>query len=315
VSKFSADFSQLGNRASDNGSVRFVGLQLILDGMIPVTAISASVGRNGNNQHSDVVIVQDLLNRFVPQLGLPALVVDGDVGPKTIQAIVAFQRQVVGFGRPDGRVDAGGRTWRALTNAPTPGAPRLPPTPAPTPSPAPEVDLDWPPRPSFSALVGNEARAQIFGRFEYQHAPLPDNPENIRVLGNWAETNIVRTSIDMGPLVGTRTVQFHRLAVSQLESLWRAWGEAGLLDRVRTYAGSYVPRFIRGSTTTLSNHAYGSAFDINVDWNGLGRTPAAVGALGCVRELVPLAHQYGFYWGGHFRSRPDGMHFEIAKLL
>jgi len=29
---------------------------------------------------------------------------------------------------------------------------------------------------------------------------------------------------------------------------------------------------------------------------------------------VPLANEHGFYWGGHFRHRPDGMHFEIAVL-
>jgi hypothetical protein len=39
-----------------------------------------------------------------------------------------------------------------------------------------------------------------------------------------------------------------------------------------------------------------------------------MGQKGCVRELVPIANEFGFYWGGHF-SRMDGMHFEIAKLL
>ncbi len=29
----------------------------------------------------------------------------------------------------------------------------------------------------------------------------------------------------------------------------------------------------------MSNHAYGSAFDINVAWNPLGKPPAALGAL------------------------------------
>ena len=32
-----------------------------------------------------------------------------------------------------------------------------------------------------------------------------------------------------------------------------------------------------------------------------------------VRELVPIAHDHGFYWGGHF-SRCDGMHFEVARV-
>jgi hypothetical protein len=28
---------------------------------------------------------------------------------------------------------------------------------------------------------------------------------------------------------------------------------------------------------------------------------------------VPLAHEHGFYWGGHFSVR-DGMHFEVAQV-
>jgi hypothetical protein len=75
-----------------------------------------------------------------------------------------------------------------------------------------------------------------------------------------------------------------------------------------------VPRFIRGSRSVLSNHAYGSAFDINAAWNPLGATPADVDEKGSVIELVPLAHEFGFYWGGHFNSRPDGMHFEAAEI-
>jgi hypothetical protein len=47
----------------------------------------------------------------------------------------------------------------------------------------------------------------------------------------------------------------------------------------------------------------------------LGKRPALVSEKGSVRELVPIANKYGFYWGGHFNSRPDGMHFEAAKIL
>ena len=60
----------------------------------------------------------------------------------------------------------------------------------------------------------------------------------------------------------------------------------------------------------LSNHAFGTAFDINVQWNPLEALP---GRTGCVFELVPMAHRHGFYWGGHF-SRRDGMHFEVARV-
>ena len=69
--------------------------------------ISGSVGRNGANHTGDTRFVQRLLN----DAGA-ALTVDGLVGPKTIQAIEAFQgRNGIGA---DGRVDPGGGTLRAL---------------------------------------------------------------------------------------------------------------------------------------------------------------------------------------------------------
>ena len=62
------------------------------------------------------------------------------------------------------------------------------------------------------------------------------------------------------------------------------------------------------------NTAFGTAFDINARYNRLGTEPAGTTQAGCVYRLVPVAHEFGFYWGGHF-SRRDGMHFELARLL
>lgn len=88
-----------------------------------------------------------------------------------------------------------------------------------------------------------------------------------------------------------------------------------ILRRVLSYDGSYNRRFIRGSRTVLSNHAYGSAFDINARWNPLGALPPADNEEGSVQTLVEIANRHGFYRGGHYRGRPDGMHFEVARLL
>jgi D-alanyl-D-alanine carboxypeptidase len=73
--------------------------------------------------------------------------------------------------------------------------------------------------------------------------------------------------------------------------------------------------FIRGRPGELSNHAFGAAFDINFPWNPLGEVPALVGQRGCVRELVPIANRFGFFWGGHFHNRLDGNHFEVAQVM
>jgi hypothetical protein len=116
------------------------------------------------------------------------------------------------------------------------------------------------------------------------------------------------------PIKGTATVYFHKKGANQLVKLFKDWETAGLLYKVLTWDGAYNPRFVRGSKTVLSNHAFGTAFDINVNWNRLGAIPALVGQKGSVRELVQIANNNGFYWGGHF-SRKDGMHFEIAKVV
>jgi D-alanyl-D-alanine carboxypeptidase len=171
---------------------------------------------------------------------------------------------------------------------------------------------------SSFTLENTAARQAVFGAFNFVSDPRPDNRENIRILGTWVKDNIVSVPIpQLRKALGAQaapSIQFHRLAAPQLAALWEDWERANLLDRILSYDGSFAPRFIRGSTTQLSNHAFGSAFDINADENRLGARPALVGTPGSTRELVPLANKHGFYWGGHFGSRPDGMHFEIAFI-
>jgi len=179
------------------------------------------------------------------------------------------------------------------------------------------IGPNWPPAPDFPALSSNAARQRVFGKFDFVHKPIPGNRENILITGSWQRDNIV--GVVVPELIGisgapqTGKIWFHKQAAPQLSALWAAWAKAGLLDRVLTWGGAFVPRFIRGSTSVLSNHSFGTAFDINMAQNGLGVEPARVGQLGCVRELVTIANKHGFYWGGHF-TRRDGMHFEIAQL-
>ena len=173
---------------------------------------------------------------------------------------------------------------------------------------------NWPPKPNFSPLVSNAERADVFGKFSFKSAPLPGNPEHIEVTDNWARDNIVTANVpQLMAVKGSAKVAFHKKAKNQLEKLWKDWETADLLHLVLTWDGSYNPRFVRGSKTNLSNHAFGSAFDINFEWNKLGAVPALVGRKGSVRELVEIANKNGFYWGGHF-TRLDGMHFEVALL-
>ena len=83
--------------------------------------ISRPVGRGViNPDRNDVILVQQLLNRN-RQPPLRPIGVDGVVGTDTITAIEEFQHRVVKMRVPDGRVDPGGATFRALCG-PTPAA-------------------------------------------------------------------------------------------------------------------------------------------------------------------------------------------------
>jgi len=236
---------------------------------------------------------------------------DGDFGPKTHNATVEFQKQH--DLESDGKV--GNNTL---------GAAMLLGFDVVVDDDQEKKGPNWPPKPDFPPLVSTQERQNVFGKFSFK----PADGDNINILGSWVEDNIVK--VDIPQLVKVRNlltsegdkvlipkdgkVRFHKLAADQFQGLWNEWEKNGMLHLVINYAGAFVPRFIRGSRTNLSNHAFGTAFDINAPWNGLSRVPALVGKTGCVRELVLIAHKFGFYWGGHF-TRLDGMHFEIAKVL
>ncbi len=239
--------------------------------------------------------------------------IDNAFGPLTEKAVRAFQG--ANSLKDDGIV--GNQTWGAammlgLELVSSPAAERKRQD-----SPA------WPPAPSNLQPLYGKAREALFGHIEFKHTPTPSNPEAVTITNDWQKDNLVSAQVpQLARLYEERPARSgfpksgrifcHRLAAQPIQSLWQAWEDDGLLDRVLTFQGAWVARFVRGSRTTLSNHCYGSAFDINYAWNMLGHRPALVGEKGSVRELVPTANKLGFYWGGHF-TRNDGMHFELVR--
>lgn len=248
---------------------------------------------------------------FLRGINLYKNVVDGKFGPATEEATKQFQRKhvvsVTGSKRDvDGVVGnttysiAASKFGFELVKSDTDG----------------KHGPNWPPAPDFKSLSRSQ-KEKLFGRIEYVPAPTKNNPEGIKITNNWQKENLTRVVIPQ--LKGVKgapksgSIFWHKKGVDQIVGLFEAWEAAGLIDRVLTWGGSWVPRFIRGSRTTLSNHCIATAFDINVAWNGLGRQPALVGRKGSVRELVEIANKKYFYWGGHWKNRPDGMHFELGK--
>jgi hypothetical protein len=80
--------------------------------------------------------------------------------------------------------------------------------------------------------------------------------------------------------------------------------EGGALDD-----WGYCYRDVRGVPGKLSNHASGTAIDLNASKHHLGK----VGTFEATKVpmLRALAKKYGLTWGGDW-TRKDEMHFEIA---
>lgn len=73
----------------------------------------------------------------------------------------------------------------------------------------------------------------------------------------------------------------------------------------------YAYRPVRGKTTGLSNHASGTAIDLNAVKHPLGKA----GTFAPLQEykLKELVKKYGLRWGGSYKDRKDEMHFEVIE--
>jgi hypothetical protein len=81
------------------------------------------------------------------------------------------------------------------------------------------------------------------------------------------------------------------------------------------YGWSY--RKIRGSTTTYSNHASGTAIDLNATRHPLGTTAAKSFSTKQIAAIHARLKRYSgvIRWGGDYTGRKDPMHFEINKSV
>jgi hypothetical protein len=130
-----------------------------------------------------------------------------------------------------------------------------------------------------------------------------------RLVGNrvvpdpaWVAANIRTEEV---PILGRMTC--NKIMFPQLRAALREVVERGLADKIYQTAGCYYPRFI-ANTTSLSNHAFGLAIDLNTRENQRG----TVGQLD--RTVVSIFEKWGFTWGGHWRYT-DPMHFEMNSLV
>lgn len=130
--------------------------------------------------------------------------------------------------------------------------------------------------------------------------PASDEPRTIGVesyLIPGTKTKI-RCSKKVAPLLINFCAEFN----AEIEPI-----EGGALDD-----WGYNYRVIRGSKDpgNLSNHASGTAVDLNAQKHPLGKkgtfTPEQE------KKIRLLAKKYGLRWGGDYKNRADEQHFEVC---
>jgi hypothetical protein len=128
----------------------------------------------------------------------------------------------------------------------------------------------------------------------------------ITIMGSWVRDWIVNIEL---PRLGR--VNVNRVIAPQLLAAFDELAAEGLLEQMdpRQFGGGWVPRHIDWNPARpLSMHAWGLAIDFNTRDNALGASPTMD------PRMVAVFERWGFAWGGRW-ARPDGMHFELAKVV
>jgi hypothetical protein len=103
----------------------------------------------------------------------------------------------------------------------------------------------------------------------------------------------------------------HRDAALSILRFFAAVEAAGKLSLVKSFDGCWNPRMVRGGTT-LSNHSFGTDFDLNAKWNVRGTRGARQGEYGSVVELYPIAAECNIGSGLGW-TVPDPMHLGVRQ--
>lgn len=77
-------------------------------------------------------------------------------------------------------------------------------------------------------------------------------------------------------------------------------------------AGMLCCRFVRGSTSSISNHSWGTAIDLTIGGvlDARGNSKVQFG----LTLIAPIFNRHKWFWGAKFPTE-DGMHFEISQQL
>lgn len=274
--------------------------------------LSGSVGLNGTNNRADTIVVQTLLTKRGIKLGI----IDGRCGPRTISAIVIFQKSFLRH--PDGLISPGGITWRRLSGAAAPAAATAPfarsaPLATATPAAAARtrnsspytVLLPVPDKATINKGLSSASNAVLLAKFgapreNYSQDDLPITNESLKKMMVTASVGPFRVSGLQSAVDSLRLVMDD--VRTSLPDLYSVLGSAGMK----------VCRYQRGSSSKISNHSWGTAIDLTVngELDARGNNKVQTG----LTLLAPFFNARGWYWGAGFGTE-DGMHFECGSSL
>jgi hypothetical protein len=103
-------------------------------------------------------------------------------------------------------------------------------------------------------------------------------------------------------------VRSHVAVAGRLHRVWQQLSDSGHLSQIRTYAGCFNIRTVRGGTA-LSLHSWGLAVDLNTEAFPLGSLHRQA------PELVAAFHEEHFLNGADYRHRKDPEHFQFCRVL
>ena len=275
--------------------------------------LARSVGLGGNNFREDTTKVQ----RQLVDKGFTLGRVDGQCGRRTVAAIVNFQGTFLR--KPDGLITPTGPTWQRLANGHAPPNGQRPPGIAPAPTPT-------PPKPPIPQAKRSDKFTELLPMPPRNTINIGLSPLSNRImlekLGKPREsfssdcqpiTNATLKAMVAIESVGPFRVQGLKPVIASLRLVLADVNEKlPELYSVLGTAGMLCCRYVRGSTSAISNHSWGTAVDLTIsgklDARGDGKVQTGLAL------LAPIFNARGWYWGAGFPTE-DGMHFEPSMSL
>jgi hypothetical protein len=128
--------------------------------------------------------------------------------------------------------------------------------------------------------------------------PAPHNP--------WLTLWDVPSNLEIGVI--PKRIYCNKDLILPLSNAFANLISRGHVKELKTWDGCFNIRKMRG-LKSWSLHSWGIAIDLNAFENGLGKEPKLSS------EFVKCFTDAGMDWGGFWKTRVDGMHFQLSNIL